>query len=195
MDSACPSLKWPGVIKPSTIINDIMSSEDWMPTLLAAAGEPDVKEKLLTGQQGWQKTFKNHLDGYNFVPFFKGEVAEGPRHEFFYFSDNADLNALRYDAWKISFKTIEGNLYTGKEESTNVPLVTNLRPDPWERYQPSQCFTVAGGAKSCGRWFLPPNRRTIPRDVQGIPAQPGGGIVRHRKGAQMLEAGSRGGGK
>ena len=107
-------VKWPGVIKPNTIINDIMWSEDWMPTLVAAAGVPDVKEKLLTGYKAGSKTFKNHLDGYNFVPFFKGEVAEGPRHEFFYFSDNADLNALRYDAWKISFKTIEGNLNTGK---------------------------------------------------------------------------------
>jgi len=138
-------VKWPSVIKPNTIINDIMSSEDWMPTLVAAAGVPDVKEKLLTGYKAGSKTFKNHLDGYNFLPFFKGEVAEGPRHEFFYFSDNADLNALRYDAWKISFKTIEGNLNTGKEESTNVPLVTNLRADPWERYQTESMLY--------GRWW------------------------------------------
>ena len=68
------------------------------------------------------KTFKVHLDGYNFVPFFKGEVAQGPRHEFFYFTDNGDLTALRYDDWKLSFKTIKGNLFTGTPESTNVPL-------------------------------------------------------------------------
>jgi arylsulfatase len=127
--------KWPGVIKPGTIVNEIMSAEDWLPTLVAAAGEPAVKEKLLVGYKAGDKTFKNHLDGYNFMPFFKGEVAEGPRHEFFYFSDNADLMAVRYNAWKLSFKTIEGNLFTGKEDSTNVPLVTNLRQDPWERYQ------------------------------------------------------------
>jgi arylsulfatase A-like enzyme len=128
-------VKWPGVIKPNTIINEIMAHEDWLPTLLAAAGESDVKQKLLTGYKAGDKTFKNHLDGYNFLPFFKGEVADGPRKEFFYFSDNADLMALRYNAWKVSFKTIKGNLFTGTEETTNVPLVTNLRQDPWERYQ------------------------------------------------------------
>ena len=138
-------LKWPGVIKPNTIVNEIMSAEDWMPTLLAGAGVPDVKEKLLTGYKAGNKTFKNHLDGYNFLPFFKGEVAQGPRHEFFYFTDNGDLTALRYDAWKVSFKTIDGNLFTGKEDSTNVPLVTNLRADPWERYQSESMLY--------GRWW------------------------------------------
>jgi len=127
--------KWPGVIKPGTIVNDIMSAEDWVPTLLAAAGVPDIKEKLLVGHTAGDKTFKNHLDGYNFMPFFKGEVEEGPRREFFYFSDNADLMAIRYNAWKVSFKSIQGNLFTGSETSTNVPVVTNLRADPWERYQ------------------------------------------------------------
>jgi arylsulfatase A-like enzyme len=127
--------RWPGVIKPGTIVNDIMAAEDWLPTLLAAAGVPDVKEQLLTGYKAGTRTFKNYLDGYNFKPFFEGDVAEGPRHEFFYFSDNADLMAIRYNAWKVTFKTIAGNLFTGKEDSTNVPLVTNLRADPWERYQ------------------------------------------------------------
>jgi arylsulfatase len=112
-----------------------MAAEDWMPTLLAATGDSAVNEKLLKGMKVGDKTFKNHLDGYNFLPFFKGEVAQGPRREFFYFSDNADLLTLRYNDWKISFKTIKGNLFTGTEESTNVPLVTNLREDPWERYQ------------------------------------------------------------
>lgn len=127
---------WPGVIKPGTIINNVMSAEDWMPTLVAAAGgDPDLKQKLLTGYQAGEKTFKNHLDGYNFMPFFEGKVTESPRREFFYFSDNADLMAVRYDEWKITFKTIVGNLFSGKEDSTNVPIVTNLRVDPWERYQ------------------------------------------------------------
>jgi arylsulfatase len=138
-------VKWPGIIKPNTIVNDIMAHEDWLPTLVAAAGESGVKEKLLTGYKAGNKTFKNHLDGYNFLPYFKGEVAEGPRHEFFYFSDNADLMALRYNAWKLSFKTIKGNLFTGAEETTNVPLVTNLRADPWERYQDESMLY--------GRWW------------------------------------------
>jgi arylsulfatase A-like enzyme len=127
--------KWPGVIEPGSIVNEIMAHEDWLPTLLSAAGEPDTKEKLLTGLEAGDKTFTNHLDGYDFTAFFKGEVAEGPRREFFYFSDNADLMAVRYNAWKLNFKTIVGNLFTGKEDSTNVPVVTNLRQDPWERYQ------------------------------------------------------------
>jgi arylsulfatase len=128
-------VKWPGTIKPGTIINDIMSAEDWMPTLVAAAGDPDVKEKLLKGTKVGDKKFKNHLDGYNFMPYFEGKVAEAPRKDFFYWSDSGDLMAIRYGPWKITFKTIEGNLFTGHEASTNVPIMTNLRADPWERYQ------------------------------------------------------------
>jgi arylsulfatase A-like enzyme len=128
-------LKWPGTVKPGTIVNDIMAMEDWMPTLLAAAGDPNVKENLLAGMKAGDKTFKSHLDGYNFVPLFKGEVAKGPRHEFFYFGPDADLLAMRYDEWKINFKTIKGNLFSGQVETTTAPIVTNLRQDPWERYQ------------------------------------------------------------
>ena len=126
-------VRWPGVVKPGTIYNDIMSQEDWMPTLVAAAGEPNVKSKLLTGYKTLDKTLKNHLDGYNFMPYFKGEEKAGPRHEIFYFDDNANLNALRYDRWKIHFSWIEGNLFTGKRTSANVPLVVDLRADPFER--------------------------------------------------------------
>jgi arylsulfatase A-like enzyme len=128
-------VKWPGVIKPNTIVNDIMAMEDWLPTLVAAAGDPDMKDKLLKGLKVGDKTFKTHLDGYNFLPYFKGEVPAGPRHEFFYFSNTADLMAMRYDQWKVSFKTIKGNLFTGEASSTQAPIVTNLRQDPWERYQ------------------------------------------------------------
>jgi arylsulfatase A-like enzyme len=128
-------VKWPGVIKPNTIVNDIMAMEDWLPTLVAAAGDPDMKDKLLKGLKVGDNTFKTHLDGYNFLPYFKGEVPTGPRHEFFYFSNTADLMAMRYDQWKVSFKTIKGNLFTGEASSTQAPIVTNLRQDPWERYQ------------------------------------------------------------
>jgi arylsulfatase A-like enzyme len=137
--------KWPGVIEPGTIVNEIMAHEDWLPTLLAAAGDPGVKETLLTGLEAGDKTFKVHLDGYDFTPYFTGDVAEGPRREIFYFSDNADLMAVRYNAWKLNFKTIVGNLFTGKEDTTNVPVVTNLRQDPWERYQTESLLY--------GRWW------------------------------------------
>ena len=126
--------RWPGVIRPGTIVNDIMSHEDWLPTFLAAAGDPDVKAKLLTGLEAGSKTFKIHLDGYNFAPFFKGVVANGPRHEIFYFDDGANINALRYDDWKITFQTLEGNFFNGQRAMPNMPFVVSLRQDPFERF-------------------------------------------------------------
>ena len=128
-------VRWPGVIKPGTIYNNIISQEDWAPTLLAAAGDPDVKTKLLTGLKAGDKTFKTHLDGYNFMPFFKGEQEKSPRREIFYFDDSANLNAVRVEDWKISFRIMEGNLLTSTSKSPNTPIVTNLRQDPFERFR------------------------------------------------------------
>ncbi|MDM0050487.1 arylsulfatase [Variovorax sp. J22R115] len=186
--------KWPGVIKPGIIVNDIMAAEDWLPTLVAAAGEPQVKEKLLAGYKAGEKTFKNHLDGYNFMPYFKGEIP-APRHEFFYFSDNADLMAVRYNAWKVSFKTIEGNLFNGKPETTNVPLVTNLRQDPWERYQDESLLY--------GRWWGEKLWTMVPAvgivgqflgTFKEYPPSQVSGSLSVEKALQMLQAGSRGSG-
>ena len=189
-------VKWPGVIKPHTIINDIMSAEDWMPTLVAAAGDPDITDKLLKGYRVGDKTFKNHLDGYNFLPFFKGDVAEGPRHEFFYFTDNGDLTAVRYDAWKVSFKTIEGNLNTGREASTNVPWVTNLRADPWERYQSeSMLYGRWWGDKL---WTLVPAVQIVGQYLatfKEYPPSQVGGSISVSKFLDAIQAGASGGGK
>jgi arylsulfatase A-like enzyme len=127
-------VRWPGVIKPGTVTNDIISQEDWTPTFLAAAGDPDVKTKLLTGLKAGDKTFKVHLDGYNFMPFFKGEQAAGPRREIFYFDDNGSMNAIRVQDWKLSFKVMEGNLATSTLKAPNMPQVVNLREDPFERF-------------------------------------------------------------
>jgi arylsulfatase A-like enzyme len=127
-------VRWPGVIKPGTVVNAVMAHEDWLPTFLAAAGEPQIQEKLRQGYTAGEKTFKSHLDGYNFLPFFRGEADQGPRREFFYFDDSIRLNALRYDDWKINFNWIEGNLFTGSVKTANVPIVVNLRQDPFERY-------------------------------------------------------------
>jgi len=137
--------RWPGVIKPGTVINDVMSQEDWLPTFLAAAGDPDVKENLKQGIKVGDKTFKNHLDGYNFLPFFKGEAAKGPRREIYYFDDNASLNALRVNDWKIHFKIMEGNLAVATLKPLNMPQVINLRQDPFERF-PSESLMYF-------RWF------------------------------------------
>jgi len=127
-------VRWPGVIKPGTIFNEVMSQEDWLPTFLAAAGDPKVKENLKQGIKVGDKTFKNHLDGYNFLPFFKGEEAKSPRREIFYFDDNASLNAIRVNDWKIHFKIMEGNLAEATLKPLNMPQVINLRQDPFERF-------------------------------------------------------------
>ncbi len=88
-------VRWPGKIKPGSICNEIMSQLDWAPTLLAAAGDADVKEKLLKGYEVNGRKYKNHLDGYNFVPYLTGAAEKGPRTEFFYFSYDGDLLGLR----------------------------------------------------------------------------------------------------
>ena len=188
--------RWPGTIKPGTITNEIFASEDWMPTFVAAAGDSDVTAKLLKGMQVGDKTFKTHLDGYNFVPYFRGEVAKGPRHEFFYFTDNGDLTAVRYDDWKVTFKTIKGNLFTGTEESTNVPLVTNLRQDPWERYQEqSMMYARWWGDKL---WTLIPSAAIVGQFLvtfREYPPSQVSGTFGVEKALRMIEAGANGGGK
>jgi arylsulfatase len=189
-------VKWPGTIKPGTIVNEIIAGEDWMPTLLAGTGDPNVKEKLLQGMQVGDKTFKVHLDGYNFLSFFKGEVAQGPRREFFYFTDNGDLTALRYDDWKLSFKTIKGNLFTGTPESTNVPLVTNLRQDPWERYQDeSMMYARWWGDKL---WTMVPGVTIVGRFLatfKEYPPSQRGGTLSIERALEMVQQGASGGGK
>ena len=96
-------IRWPGTVKPGTVVNDICAHEDWVPTLLAAAGEPDIKQKLLTGYKVGNMTYKVHLDGYNWMPYFTGEAQNGPRKEFLYWTDDGDLAALRYNKWKLVF--------------------------------------------------------------------------------------------
>jgi arylsulfatase A-like enzyme len=126
-------VRWPGAIKPGTVYNNIISQEDWMPTLLAAAGDSNIVEKLKQGHQANGKTFKVHPDGYNFLPFFKGEAKESPRKEIYYFSQGGELNAIRVANWKIHFATISGNIATGVRETPGWPLIINLRADPYEK--------------------------------------------------------------
>ena len=114
-----------------------MSHMDWLPTLLAAAGDPDIKEKLLAGHNAGDSTFKVHLDGYNFLPYFKGEEQESPRKEFFYFSDDGDLTAFRYDNWKMIFmeQRVQGTcaIWSDPFITLRVPKLFNLKTDPYER--------------------------------------------------------------
>ena len=130
-------IRWPGVIKPGSRSNQVFAHEDMLPTLLAAAGVPDVKEKLVKGYSaGDDKNFKVHLDGYNLVPFFKGEVKDSPRKEMLYWSDDGDLMALRYGNWKAVFKEQRAESFQVWSEpmvDLRVPKIFNLRSDPFER--------------------------------------------------------------
>ena len=127
-------VRWPGVIKPGTEYNDPISLIDWFPTLSAAAGIPDIKEKMKAGFQAGGKTFKVHLDGYNFLPYFKGEAKQGPRDVIYYFDQGGNLNAVRWNDWKVSFASFsEGNIATATREVTSWAMITNLRMDPYER--------------------------------------------------------------
>jgi len=130
-------IRWPGHVPSGVVSNEIISHLDWLPTLLAAAGDPDVKDKLLAGHEAAGKSFRVHLDGYNFLPYLTGETDKGPRVEFFYFSDDGDLVATRYDNWKLVFaeQRIPGTLQVWAEPFVmlRVPLMFNLRTDPFER--------------------------------------------------------------
>jgi arylsulfatase len=130
-------LRWPGRIPAGVVSNEIVSHLDWLPTFLAAAGEPDIREKLLEGHEAGHTTFKVHLDGYDLLPYLTGETAGSPRNQFFYFSDDGDLVAFRYDNWKIVFmqQRTPGTLAIWGEPfvATRIPYLYNLRTDPYER--------------------------------------------------------------
>lgn len=125
-------VRWPGVFKPGTIVNEPIAHNDWMPTLLAAAGEPDVKEKLRKGHKANGKDWKVHLDGYNWLPFFSGQAEKSPRDEYIYFGQGGELNAVRFRNWKVHFATVQGNIATGVRQPSNWPLIINLKADPYE---------------------------------------------------------------
>ena len=128
------AIRWPGVIKPGTVFNDIFAHEDMLPTLLAAAGDPDVKGKLLKGMKVGGKTFKVHLDGYDITDALAGK-SPSPRHEFIYFVDDGSLVGLRYDQWKIVFaEQREHGLNVWQEPfvALRLPKLFNLRSDPFE---------------------------------------------------------------
>jgi len=128
-------IRWPGVIKPGTVINDIGAHEDMLATLLAAAGDPNVTDELLKGMTVGGMTYKVHLDGYNLLPALKGE-AEWPRQEFLYWTDDGNVAALRYNDWKITFlrQNAHGiHVWTSQFEVLRAPMLANLRMDPFER--------------------------------------------------------------
>ncbi len=127
-------VRWPGVVKPGTEINDIVTLMDWMPTFANAAGVTDLKEQMKTGFKSGTKEFKVHLDGYDLVPLLRGETDTGPRDVVYYFDQGGNLNAIRWEDWKLSFAVAShGNIATATREVTSWAGIANLRMDPYER--------------------------------------------------------------
>jgi len=129
-------VRWPAKIKPNQVSNEIISLQDWVPTLMAAVGDADVKDKLKKGMQVGNTKFKVHLDGYNFMPHFLGESAEGPRNDFFYASDTGDIVAIRDGDYKMVFKEQRAHgldVWIDPWVTLRAPKMFNLRMDPFER--------------------------------------------------------------
>jgi arylsulfatase len=158
-------IRWPGVIKPGTIVNEIGAHEDMLPTLLAAAGDTKVKEDLLAGRTSGDRTYKVHLDGYNLIPALKGE-APWPRHEFIYWTDDGSVAALRYNQWKVTFlrQNAHGlHVWVEPFEVLRAPLLGNLRSDPFERAEyegygynqwfAEHMFLLAPASAYVGQWL------------------------------------------
>jgi arylsulfatase len=171
-------IRWPGLIKPGTVINDIGAHEDMLPTLLAAAGDSTVKEDLLKGLKVGDSSYKVHLDGNNLLPALKGE-APWPRKEFIYWTDDGNVAALRYENWKITFlkQNAHGmNVWLHPFEALRAPMVTNLRMDPFElapdigmgyqRWYLDHMFVIAPAASYVGGW-LQSFREFPPRQKPG----------------------------
>jgi arylsulfatase A-like enzyme len=132
-------IRWPGKIKAGSVSNDIIQHHDWLPTLLAAAGDPDVSDELKKGHKAGadgETEYKVHIDGFNLLPYLMGEVEHSPRRGFFYFNDDAELVAMRFENWKIVFaeQRCRGTLQIWAEPFTElrVPKLFNLRTDPFE---------------------------------------------------------------
>jgi arylsulfatase A-like enzyme len=130
-------VRWPGKIKAGSVSNEIVQHHDWLPTFLAMAGDPGVMDKLKKGYTANGKPFKNHIDGYNLLPYLTGEEGSSPRKLFIYFSDDGDVLGIRYDNWKVVFmeQRCQGTMRIWAEPFTplRLPKLFNLRTDPYER--------------------------------------------------------------
>ena len=172
------AIRWPGVIKPDTVINEIGAHEDMLPTLLAAAGDTSVKQDLLKGRKAIGRNYKVHLDGYNLIPALKGE-AKWPRQEFLYWTDDGNVAALRYNNWKVTFlrQNAEGlDVWREPFQVLRAPMLTNLRMDPFERAEEEgigydqwfveHMFAIAPAGAYVGNW-LQSFREFPPRQKPG----------------------------
>jgi arylsulfatase len=131
-------IRWPGHFPAGTTLNGIVAHEDWLPTFAAAAGAPDIKDKLLKGVELNGRSYRNYLDGYNQLDYLSGKTKESPRHEFIYVNDDGQIVAIRFEEWKAVFLENRGEAFGVWREpfvELRVPLLFNLRRDPFERAQ------------------------------------------------------------
>lgn len=176
-------IRWPGVVKEGTVINDIFSHQDWLPTFLAAAGEPAIKDRLLKGHQAGNTKFKVHLDGYDQTDLLSGK-GEGRRENVYYFDDNANFNAIRWNDWKVYF-AVQPQGWAGPRESLTFPRVVNLRTDPYEtsldssmytRFFADQMWLFVPTQQEVGKWLstfreYPPRQATASFTIDGMMQQ------------------------
>ncbi|MCH5373276.1 MAG: arylsulfatase [Planctomycetes bacterium] len=157
-------VRWPSHFPANKTLNGIVAHEDWLPTFATIAGNPDVKEQLLEGVELNGRTYRNHIDGYDLVPYLTGEVEESPRHEFWYVNDDGQIVAARYDDWKVVFLENRGEAFGVWREpfvELRTPLIFNLRRDPFEKAQHN--------ANIYDDWWL--DRAFVIVPIQGLAAQ------------------------
>jgi len=172
-------IRWPGVVQPGTVVNDIGAHEDMLPTLVAAAGDPNAKADLLKGRTIRGRDYKVHLDGYDLGPALKAGTAL-PRREFIYWTDDGSVAALRYDNWKVTFLEQDAlglRVWQDPFKELRAPLLTNLRMDPFERAEEENAmgfqrwymdrmFAIAPAGAYVGTW-LQSFREFPPRQKPG----------------------------
>jgi arylsulfatase len=167
-------VRWPDTVEPGTKVTDIMSHEDWIPTLMAAIGQDDIVDRLQEGYRANGTDWRVHLDGYNFLPFLSGEADSGPREEVYYFSQGGELNAVRWQDWKVHFAKIDGNIATGIRTVPGWPVIINLKADPYERmWEESEMYIRWYGDNM---WLFVPIQAKIQEflgTLEGYPFQQG----------------------
>ncbi|PLX52970.1 MAG: arylsulfatase [Desulfobulbaceae bacterium] len=156
--------RWPGHFPAGMTLNGIVAHEDWLPTFAAAAGAPDIKQKLLKGTEINGRKYRNHIDGYNLLDYLSGKTDQSPRHEFWYVNDDGQIVAARYDDWKVVFLENRGQAFGVWREpfvELRVPLLFNLRRDPFEKAQHN--------SNTYNDWFL--DRPFVIVPIQGLAAK------------------------
>ncbi|MEJ0077845.1 MAG: arylsulfatase [Alphaproteobacteria bacterium] len=157
-------VRWPGHYAAGVTLNGLVAHEDWMPTFLAAAGMPDVKERLMKGDNFAGRRYRSHPDGYNMTDYLSGKTKDSPRKEFWYVSDDGDVVAARYNDWKVVFLENRGQAFGVWREpyvELRVPLLFNLRRDPFEKAQQN--------SNTYNDWFL--DRAFVLVPIQGLAGQ------------------------